>query len=125
MYATTGTAAAIAGAGIPVKAVGNASESPEIASLMDEKAVRYIIYTGAVKDATMGDFIALHRRAMMLGIPCLTSLDTANALADMIASGFTLSNTELIDINNMRVWRQKIAFTKMQDLTATELISRI
>ena len=114
LYATTGTAAAISAAGIDVTPVENASKSPEIASLMDEKALRYIIYTGAVKDATMGDFIALHRRAMMLGIPCLTSLDTANALADIIESRFSLSNTELVDINNMRIWRQKIAFTKMQ-----------
>ena len=62
----------------------------------------------------MGDYIALHRRAMMLGIPCRTSLDTANALADIIASRFNLSNTELVDICSMRVWRQRIDFTKMQ-----------
>ena len=115
VYATTGTAAAIQAAGIPVTPVANATESGQIVRLMEEKAIRYIIYTGAVKDATMGDFIALHRRAMMLGIPCLTSLDTANALADIIASRFSLSNTELVDINDMRVWRQKIDFTKMQD----------
>ena len=115
VYATTGTAAAISAAGIPVSAVANATQSAQIGRLMDEKAIRYIIYTGAVKDATMGDFIALHRRAMQLGIPCLTSLDTANALADIIASRFSLSNTELVDINSMRVWRQKISFTKMQD----------
>ena len=45
---------------------------------------------------------ALHRRAMVLGIPCMTSLDTANALMDILGSRFTLENTELVDINCMR-----------------------
>jgi carbamoyl-phosphate synthase large subunit len=68
---------------------------------MDEGRLGYIIYTGAVKDATMGDYIALHRKAMMLNIPCLTSIDTANALGDMIASRFSLFNTQLVDINSL------------------------
>ena len=115
LYATSGTAAAISALGISVTSVKNATESDEIANLMENGALSYIVYTGAVKDATMGDYIALHRRAMQLGIPCLTSLDTANALADIIASRFRQSNTELVDINNMRLWRKKINFAKMQD----------
>ncbi|MBQ3276298.1 MAG: carbamoyl-phosphate synthase large subunit [Oscillospiraceae bacterium] len=115
LYATDTTAAAVASLGIPVTTVPNASGSGEIARLMEEGGLCYIVYTGAVKDGTMGDYIALHRRAMQLGIPCLTSLDTANALADIIASRFTQSNTELVDINAMRLWRRTIPFTKMQD----------
>ncbi|MDO4573420.1 MAG: carbamoyl-phosphate synthase large subunit, partial [Clostridia bacterium] len=114
LYATRGTAAAIAQLGIAVTAVDNAAESDDIAKLMESGELSYIVYTGAVKDATMGDFIALHRRAMQLGIPCLTSLDTAAALAQIIASRFNQQNTELVDINAMRAWRQKIAFAKMQ-----------
>ncbi|MBS1401424.1 MAG: carbamoyl-phosphate synthase large subunit [Oscillospiraceae bacterium] len=111
LYATSGTAAAIAQLGIEVAAV---SDSAAITGLMERGALDYIVYTGAVKDATMGDYIALHRRAMQLGIPCLTSLDTANALAEIIASRFNQNNTELVDINAMRPWRQTIAFAKMQ-----------
>ena len=111
LYATRDTAAAIASLGIPVQAV----ETPEITPLMESGKLRYIVYTGAVKDGTMGDYIALHRRAMQLGIPCLTSLDTASALAEIIASRFHESSTELVDINAMRTRRQKISFTKMQD----------
>lgn len=113
LYATSGTAGAIAALGVPVVSVPNATESDTVDGLMESRALEYIIYTGAVKDATMGDYIALHRRAMQLGIPCLTSLDTANALADIIASRFNQNNTELVDINAMRLWRQKIQFTKM------------
>ena len=70
--------------------------------LMENGSVNYIIYTGAVKDDTVGDYTVLHRKAMVLGIPCMTSLDTANALMDILGSRFTLQNTELVDINHMR-----------------------
>ncbi|MBQ8136057.1 MAG: diaminopimelate epimerase, partial [Clostridia bacterium] len=113
LYATTGTARAIESLGIPVTAVANATENDAIPSLMESGSVHYIVYTGAVKDATIGDYTVLHRKAMQLGIPCLTSLDTAGALADIMASRFTAQNIELIDINHMRSWRQKIRFAKM------------
>lgn len=113
LYATTGTAETIADLGIEVTPVPNATESGEMYSLMESGELCYIIYTGAVKDATMGDYISLHRRAMQLGIPCLTSLDTANALAQMMESRYSQSSTELVDINAMRKWRRRISFTKM------------
>ena len=69
---------------------------------MEERAINYIIYTGAVKDDTVGDYTVLHRKAMILGIPCMTSLDTASALMDILGSRFSLQNTELVDINHMR-----------------------
>ena len=113
LYATVGTAEAIADLGIEVTSVHNATESDELYRLMESGELCYIIYTGAVKDATMGDYISLHRRAMQLGIPCLTSLDTANALAQMMESRYSQSSTELVDINAMRKWRRRISFTKM------------
>ncbi|MBR6705476.1 MAG: carbamoyl-phosphate synthase large subunit [Clostridia bacterium] len=113
LYATEGTARAIAGIGIPVTSVSGAAENSGIARLMENGRLRCIVYTGAVRDATVGDYIALHRRAMQLGIPCLTSPDTAGALADMMAGGFRASNTELVDLNHMRAWRQRVPFVKM------------
>ena len=113
LCATRGTAKAISEAGIAVTSVGNADENDDITKLMEGGKLGYIIYTGAVKDATVGDYTKLHRRAMQLGIPCLTSVDTANALAEIIESRFTLFNTELVDINAMRDSRRKISFTKM------------
>lgn len=113
LYATSGTAKAIRTIGIEVTTVANATVNDEINELMESGKLNYILYTGAVKFVTVGDYTKLHRRAMQLGIPCLTSLDTANALAEIIESRFTLSNTELVDINSMRAWRQKIRFAKM------------
>ena len=115
IYATRDTASVIASLGIPVTSVPNAGESGEILRLMDSGVLRYIVYTGAVKDGTMGDYIAMHRCAMQRGVPCLTSLDTASALAEIIESCFHESSTELVDINAMRTEHQRIRFTKMQD----------
>ena len=69
---------------------------------MEEGKIQYIVYTGAVKDATIGDYTVLHRKAMQLGIPCLTALDTVTALADIMMSRFTPANVELVDINHMQ-----------------------
>ncbi|MBR4576144.1 MAG: carbamoyl-phosphate synthase large subunit [Clostridia bacterium] len=102
VFATKDTARAISSVGIHVRTVADPSHSDDIISLMENGEVNYIIYTGAVKDDTVGDYRVLHRKAMILGIPCMTSLDTANALADILGSRFSLENTELVDINRMR-----------------------
>ena len=49
-----------------------------------------------------------------MGIPCLTSLDTANALTDILASRYNQHNTELVDICHLRSERQKLKFAKME-----------
>ena len=113
LLATSGTAEVISRLGIDVTVVGSLKES-EINTLMESGKISYIVYTGAVLDSTMDDFINLHKRAQQLSIACLTSLDTANAVADIIATGFNEYNTELVDINNMREKRQRIKFSKMQ-----------
>ncbi|MBR5870596.1 MAG: carbamoyl-phosphate synthase large subunit, partial [Clostridia bacterium] len=113
VYATSGTAKVISQLGIDVITVSNANDNQEIKELMESGALNYIIYTGTVKDTYLGNYTQLHLRAMQLGIPCLTSLDTANALAEILESRFTCANTELVDINAMRLWRQKIPFVKM------------
>ncbi len=114
LYATEETAQSISSLGIDVTNVLGIKESDNAFSLLESGKINYIVYTGALMDSTVEDYIALHRRALQLSIPCFTSLDTANALADIIASRFTQSNTELIDINNMRENRQIISFSKME-----------
>ncbi len=51
---------------------------------------------------------------MELGIPCLTSLDTANALARSLLSRYSQESTELVDLNRMRKTPLKLHFTKME-----------
>ncbi len=112
-YATKDTANAIRQLGIDVTRVNTKTKNEELDELLDSGRINYIIYSGIRRDAHMGDFTALHRRAMQLGIPCLTSLDTASALADIIASRFNPWNTELVDINHMRTEPLTIRFAKM------------
>ena len=121
LYATADTSKAIASLGTEVEEVPGISESREIFSLMENGKINFIVYTGALFDSTMGDYIMLHKRAVQLAIPCLTSLDTAAALADIIASRYNERNTELVDINNMREKRRELRFHKMEG-TANDYI---
>ncbi len=114
LYATQGTAEEISLMGIEVESVPMVSQDRRILDLMEQGKVSYVIYTGALRDGTLADYQTIHMRAMQLGIPCLTSLDTAGALAQIIASRFSEFNTELVDINHMRRRRGLLRFAKMQ-----------
>ncbi|MBR7187400.1 MAG: carbamoyl-phosphate synthase large subunit [Clostridia bacterium] len=114
LYATEGTAEVIATLGLPVTSVPGIRESDHCFELLDSGQIHYILYTGALLDATMEDYIALHRKALSLNIPCLTSLDTAKALCDILLSRYSQRNTELVDINHMRRERQRLHFAKLQ-----------
>lgn len=114
IYATRGTAEAIKNLGINVTAVKKAQVNNDILDLMESGKTSYIIFTGQANDAALGDYTAVHKRAMQLGIPCLTSVDTAGALVNMIASRFSAENTELVDINHMRASHRSIRFQKIQ-----------
>ena len=113
IYATRGTAEAIRTLGIDVTTVKKAQDGNDILDLMESGKTSYIIFTGQANDAALGDYTAVHKRAMQLGIPCLTSVDTAGALVSMIASRFSAWNTELVDINHMRATHRDIEFMKL------------
>ena len=114
IYATKGTAAVISKLGIQVSVVDRLSATDTVIKLMDEDKIDYIIYTGKTDMESINDYIRLHHHAILLGITVLTSLDTANALGDIIASKFTENNTELVDINHLRKEKMQLEFTKMQ-----------
>ncbi|MBO5363335.1 MAG: diaminopimelate epimerase, partial [Clostridia bacterium] len=114
MYATKGTAKVISDLGIECQVVDRLSATDTVKKLMDEGKIDYVVYTGKTDIESINDFINLHHHAILLGITVLTALDTANALADIIASRFTEDNTELVDINALRSEKLKLSFTKMQ-----------
>ena len=114
LYATDGTAVEIERLGVDVTVVGKLSEDPYVMELLENGKISYLIMTGTTEPKYVSDFIRLNRRALQLSIPCLTSLDTANALADMLSSRYNEHNTELVDIAHMRQNREVIAFAKMQ-----------
>ncbi|HPE16676.1 MAG TPA: carbamoyl-phosphate synthase large subunit, partial [Oscillospiraceae bacterium] len=114
IYATEGTASAITPLDIDVTVVGKLFESDDMLRLLDEERLNYIVYTGKSDKASIADYIKLHRGALRHSVACLTSLDTANALADIIASRYREENTELVDLCRMRTERQRLRFTKME-----------
>ena len=116
IYATSGTAASISRLGIDVITVPNVSESDDVWNLMESGKISYIVYTGAIVDGTVDEFIAIHRKAIQLNIAVLSAIDTANALADAVAGRWSELNTELVDLNNMRSERMNLKFYKMETL---------
>ena len=114
IYATPETAKEIKTLGIDVETVNKLRDDNSIMELIESGKIDYIIYTGKSDKKSINDYIRLHNRANQLGIATLTSLDTANALADIIASKYNQNNTELVDINNMRKNKGILKFSKMQ-----------
>ncbi len=114
LYATPDTAAAISAVGLDVTAIPSIAEDDGAFALLDDGKIGCIVYTGAAFDSTLGLYVRLHRHAMQAGVPCFTSLDTANAVADILAAGYRCDNTELIDICHMRKERALLSFAKME-----------
>ncbi len=115
IYATRGTARALRSYGLAVDDVNKIHECSEknTISLLESGKISYIISTSAGGRDPANDEVKMRRKACMLGIPCLTSLDTATAVANSLKSGYNEYNTEIIDVNNLRDVRMKLHFTKM------------
>jgi len=115
LYATGGTALLLFKAGLPVTVVDKIHENSQrnTITLLESGDIQYVISTSAKGRNPARDSVKIRRKASLLGIPCLTAIDTANALADSLMSRFTPENTEIVDINNLKEEKQKIHFTKM------------
>ena len=114
LYATDGTAREIEQLGVDVEIVGKLGQDNHVFQLLEAGKIDYVILTGSTEPNYIRDFIRLNRRCVQLGIPCLTSLDTAGALTDILASRYNQGNTELVDICHLRTERRKLRFAKMQ-----------
>ncbi|MDD4545872.1 MAG: carbamoyl-phosphate synthase large subunit [Oscillospiraceae bacterium] len=115
IYATKGTSEILAEAGIDSEVVSKIHESDKnVITLLESGKANYIISTSSKGRLPSRDSVKIRRKAIELAIPCLTSIDTANALANSLRSRYTQYSTELVDINNMRSEHMKLNFTKMQ-----------
>nr|WP_325229480.1 carbamoyl-phosphate synthase large subunit [uncultured Oscillibacter sp.] len=114
LYATDGTAHEIERLGTSVEIVGKLGQDNRVFQLLEDGRIDYVILTGSTEPEYIRDFIRLNHRCVQLGIPCLTSLDTAGALADILESRYNQGNTELVDICHLRERRETLPFTKMQ-----------
>ena len=115
IYATMGTASVLTKVGLSVKIVDKIHEGPvNTITLLESGKINYVISTSAKGRNPIRDSVKIRRKASLLGIPCLTAIDTADALVESLTGRYTTENTEIIDINNLKSAKQKIPFTKMQ-----------
>lgn len=116
LYATAGTAKVLQAAGLQAEEVKKIHESADFntLTLIESGKVNYVISTSAKGRIPTRDSVKIRRKTVEHSIPCLTSLDTANAVANSIESHYSQESIELIDINHMRKEKQKLHFVKMQ-----------
>lgn len=114
LYATEGTAEVIRSSGMEAEAVSKIHESDvNTLTLIESGNIDYVISTSAKGRLPGRDSVKIRRKAVERSIPCLTSIDTAHAVADSIKSRYSEINFELVDINHMRTKRTELKFTKM------------
>ncbi|BDG48113.1 MULTISPECIES: carbamoyl-phosphate synthase large subunit [Parageobacillus] len=93
LLATSGTAEALKAADIPVAVVNKiCSASPNILDVIRQGKVQVVINTLTKGKQPESDGFRIRREAVENGIPCLTSLDTARAMLQVIES-MTFSTT--------------------------------
>jgi carbamoyl-phosphate synthase large subunit len=85
-YATRGTAAFLRERGLAALDVNKMEDgSPHAVDLIREGRVNFVINTYSGSQGAVRDGFQIRREAVEHGIPCLTSLDTARALQEVIA----------------------------------------
>ena len=101
LYATSGNASTIERSGMSVTHVAKVHEDyhNNVMTLLESGKVAYVISTSSKGRDPVAESVKLRRLAVEHDIDCLTAIDTANALADCLASTYSLDNVSLVDIN--------------------------
>ncbi len=114
LYATENTAILLQKSGLnPTVVAKTLNEENNAISLIESGKLSYVISTSSKGRTPTSDSVKIRRKAVERNIPCLTSLDTANAVADSIKSKYSPINIELINLNAMQLQKQKMNFIKM------------
>ena len=116
LYATEGTSRVLESFGMEVQTVNKIHENPadNTLTLLDTGKIDYVISTSAKGRLPTTDSVKLRRKAVERDIPCLTSIDTANAIANSLLSRYTPESLELVDINRLHSEKIRLRFAKMQ-----------
>lgn len=97
ILATNGTAATLKAAGLPVTVVNKIhSASPNILDVIRQGKAQVVINTLTKGKQPESDGFRIRREAVENGIPCLTSLDTARAMLQVVES-MTFSTTAMTE----------------------------
>ncbi len=102
IYGTQGTAAYLNQNGIAAERVMKIHEgTPNTLNLLESGAVNYVVSTSSKGRLPQLDDVKIRRKAVERQIPCLTSLDTANAVAICLNSDKTMDDVELVNITQL------------------------
>jgi carbamoyl-phosphate synthase large subunit len=85
IFATKGTALALRRAGIQVREVGKIDDpAPNLLNLIQEEKIDLVINTPAKGKQPKRDGFRIRRAAVESGVPCVTSMDTARAVLEVL-----------------------------------------
>ena len=103
IYATGGTAQLLNRNMIAANVVKKIGEDKDnnVLTLLDSGKVDYVISTSEKGRQPARDSVKIRRKAVERSIVCLTSIDTANAIADVLAMDKTIDDVELVDITKI------------------------
>ncbi|MDE6594651.1 MAG: ATP-grasp domain-containing protein, partial [Oscillospiraceae bacterium] len=102
IYATSGTASMLNRNMVAANVVKRASEEkPNVMTLLDSGKVDYVISTSAKGRIPAFDSVKIRRKTVERSICCLTAIDTANAVADILMMGKKIDEMEMIDITKI------------------------
>ena len=102
IYATSGTASMLNKNMVAANVVRRVSEdAPNVMTLLDEGKIDYVISTSAKGRLPALDSVKIRRKTVERSICCLTAIDTANAVADILTMGKSIDDMEMVDITKI------------------------
>jgi carbamoyl-phosphate synthase large subunit len=102
IYATSGTASILNKNMVAANVVRRVSEEePNVMNLLDGGKIDYVISTSAKGRIPAYDSVKIRRKTVERSICCLTAIDTANAVADILAMGKSIDDMEMVDITKI------------------------
>ena len=102
LYATSGTANMLNRHMVATNAVRNVDEpSPNIIDLIESGKIDYVIASSVKGRHPELGAVHIRRTAVERSIPCLTSMDTAEALLRCLEGEIRIENCEMVDINSI------------------------
>ena len=100
LYATSGTANLLNRHMVATNAIRNVDEpSPNIIDLIESGKIDYVIASSVKGRHPELGAVHIRRTAVERSIPCLTSMDTAEALLRCLEGDIQIENCEMVDIN--------------------------
>lgn len=102
IYATSGTASVLNKNMIAASLAKRVSEDePNVMTLLDSGKVDYVISTSEKGRKPARDSVKVRRKTVERSICSLTAIDTANAVADILAMNKSIQEVEMVDITKI------------------------